>query len=162
MRAPIGYLDCGPGKPKTIDPDRGPLVRLAFTLYATGEYTLRQLALLLGNLGLRNRRGGRVSVNGLSCLLRNPFYMGFARIRTRDHLYRGLHEPLVSHEVFFRVEKRLRSRLWPRRIPSGYLFSRKLRCVTCTRRRIVCQGGIEHDLVLLPALTGSGPSVSST
>lgn len=41
--APIGYLDKGKGKPKEIDPEKGPLVRLAFTWYATGDYTLRKL-----------------------------------------------------------------------------------------------------------------------
>jgi site-specific DNA recombinase len=136
MRAPVGYLDCGPGKPKAIDPDRGPLVRLAFTWYASGEYTLRELQILLENLGLRNRRGGRVSVNGLSHLLRNPFYMGFIRLRTKGHLYCGLHEPIVSRELFFKVQDHLRSRLWPRRRTLGHRFSRKLRCATCTRALI--------------------------
>jgi site-specific DNA recombinase len=34
--APIGYLNKGKGTPKEIDPEKGPLVRLAFTWYATG------------------------------------------------------------------------------------------------------------------------------
>lgn len=49
----MGYLDCGPDKPKVIDPDRGLLVRLAFIWYASGKYSLRELGLLLGDLGLR-------------------------------------------------------------------------------------------------------------
>jgi site-specific DNA recombinase len=43
LAAPVGYLDQGGGKPKTIDPVRGPLVRQAFELYATGLWTLHSL-----------------------------------------------------------------------------------------------------------------------
>lgn len=79
--APIGYLDRGRGKPKEIDPEKGPLVRLAFTWYATGEYTLRKLNALLFGLGLRNRHGVPMGLSGLSHLLRNPF----SRIRGPRH-----------------------------------------------------------------------------
>src|SRR6185437_14313254 len=41
--APVGYLNHGGGKQKTIDPEKGPLVRKAFLLYATGNYTIRTL-----------------------------------------------------------------------------------------------------------------------
>jgi DNA invertase Pin-like site-specific DNA recombinase len=37
----IGYLDAGAGKPKTIDPKKGPLVKRLFELYATGAYAPR-------------------------------------------------------------------------------------------------------------------------
>src|ERR1044072_6581539 len=65
MNAPLGYLDNGPGKVKTIDPERGPLIRRAFELYATGRYTLRTLADEMYSLGLRGRKGNRVCVNSL-------------------------------------------------------------------------------------------------
>src|SRR5258708_5506598 len=55
MQAPIGYLDCGAGKPKTIDPVKGPLARRAFELYASGRYTLRTLKEELHRQGLKNR-----------------------------------------------------------------------------------------------------------
>src|SRR5436305_1105283 len=40
MPAPLGYLDQGKGKPKAIDPVQSPLVREAFSLYASGQYSL--------------------------------------------------------------------------------------------------------------------------
>jgi DNA invertase Pin-like site-specific DNA recombinase len=69
--APVGYLDCGGGKAKVRDPERAPLVQLAFEWYATGHYSLHRLNQFLFDLGLRNRTGGRVRLNGLSYLLRN-------------------------------------------------------------------------------------------
>lgn len=52
---------------KVMDPEKGPLVRLAFT-YATGDYTFRKLNALLFDLRLRNRFGGRLTLSGLSHL----------------------------------------------------------------------------------------------
>src|SRR5713226_4548043 len=43
LRAPIGYLDQGKAKPKTLDPVKGPLVRKAFELYATARYSFETL-----------------------------------------------------------------------------------------------------------------------
>src|SRR5207253_10483655 len=40
MPAPVGYLNVGPGMPKAVDPVKGPLVRQAFDLYASGKYSL--------------------------------------------------------------------------------------------------------------------------
>ena len=34
MPAPVGYINCGAGKPKEVDPVRGPLIRSVFELYA--------------------------------------------------------------------------------------------------------------------------------
>ncbi len=97
--APVGYLDRGAGKAKEIDPEKGPLIRLAFTWYATGEYTLRKLSALLYHMGLRNRAGGKVTTSGLSSFLRNPFYIGQIHLRSRNQLYPGVHQPIVTKEL---------------------------------------------------------------
>ena len=112
--APVGYLDSGKARPKRIDPERAPLIRLAFEWYASGNYTLRQLRDHLEYLGLRNRAGDVVTTSGLSWLLRNRFYMGFMHLKSKDHLYPGAHEPIITKELFFKVQERLKSRLWPR------------------------------------------------
>src|SRR6266487_2331930 len=68
LQAPIGYLDQGSGKAKTIDAEKGPLVRKAFELYATARYSLETLGPELHRMGLRNHNGGRVTRTGLSTL----------------------------------------------------------------------------------------------
>ena len=55
LKAPIGYLDNGGGKPKTIDPIRGSLVRKAFELYASGNYSIRSLMREMHNRGLNSQ-----------------------------------------------------------------------------------------------------------
>ncbi|HEV7766397.1 MAG TPA: recombinase family protein [Thermoanaerobaculia bacterium] len=133
LGAPIGYLDRGGGKAKVIDPERGWLVKLAFVSYASGDYTLRKLAEFLAGLGLRNRRGNPVTLSGLSHFLRNPFYMGYIKFGDKRELYQGLHEPLITKELFFRVQERLRVRIAPRKLHHRFKYSRMLKCLTCNR-----------------------------
>jgi site-specific DNA recombinase len=131
LGAPLGYLDHGGGKVKTIDPEKGWFVQFAFSAYASGEYTLRRLAASLSELGLRNRREKDLTLSGLSHLLRNPFYMGYIRFGDKKELFRGLHEPLVSKEIFFKVQSHLKNRVWPRRMHHRFKYSRRLRCLSC-------------------------------
>jgi hypothetical protein len=54
--APIGFLNRNPNL--VVDPERGPLIRLAFEMLATGNYTTTDAVLkLVTSLGLRTRRG---------------------------------------------------------------------------------------------------------
>src|SRR5438105_3031526 len=101
--APIGYLDCGAGKPKSVDPVRGPLIRQLFDRYAMGTYTLRMLADEGVELGLRNRNGNPVRLTQVHTVLRNPFYAGILR-SSRFGIFPGAHEPLVTRATFDRVQ----------------------------------------------------------
>src|ERR1017187_5779496 len=59
LQAPLGYLDQGGGKSKTIDPVMGPLIRRAFELYGTAQYNLENLGKELYRLGFRSRGDGQ-------------------------------------------------------------------------------------------------------
>lgn len=90
--AKLGYLNVRIPKPEggeirtvAIDPKRAPLVRLAFELYATGDYTLADLSEELYDRGLRTRttprrQAKRVSINKLSMMLKDRYYLGFVSI----------------------------------------------------------------------------------
>jgi len=136
FRAPIGYVDTGRGKVKTIDPIRGPLIRAAFELYSTGRFTLETLRHELGRRGLRNRDCGTITVNGLSTVLNNPFYIGLIRIRARSESYNGKHAPLVSVELWRRVQDRLTSRFPVRLLKHDFTLRGLFRCALCQRHLI--------------------------
>ena len=129
--APIGYLDQGSAKLKSPDPKSAHLIRLAFQLYRTGEYSLPQLAQELYRRGLRNRTGTRVTVNGIATILRNPFYVGLMRIRKTGNTYPGNHEPLVSVDIFRDVQEVLEGKRVNRINRRLLVFSRLVRCRTC-------------------------------
>lgn len=131
MPARTGYLDQGKGLPKVIDPVHGPLVKEVFLLYATGKWSLTALASHLYELGLRNKRGGRVSLNGLSTILHNPFYTGLIRIHKTGELYAGRHEPLVSKRLFDQAQAILSGKNVERKHRHSFLFRKHVVCARC-------------------------------
>jgi site-specific DNA recombinase len=131
LPAPVGYLDRGAGKPKAIDPVKGPLVRRVFELYATGRYNLHTLQAEVHRLGLKNRRGGEISINGLSTVLRNPFYIGLIRVQSRKEIYEGAHDPLVKKSLFDQVQRVLDGKLSARPMRHDFLLRRTVRCKSC-------------------------------
>jgi DNA invertase Pin-like site-specific DNA recombinase len=131
LPAPIGYVDRGKGNPKEPDPVKAPLVRKAFTLYASGQYNLDTLTEEMYRLGLRNRRGSRVSRNGLSVILNNPFYIGLVRLRRTGETFAGSHQPLISKALFDQVQRLLNARTPERSQRHDFLFRRLLTCRHC-------------------------------
>ncbi len=103
--APLGYLNNGGGKPKTICPIKGPQVREAFRLYASGEHSIRSLVSTLAKTGLRTKAGKTLSKQSVEALLRNPFYCGLIVVQTTGETFPGQHEPLIDISTFRRVQE---------------------------------------------------------
>jgi site-specific DNA recombinase len=96
-----------------IDPVRGPLMQWAFESYAGGEWTIRTLLEELTVRGLTSTPGPKtpakpLGISNLQRLLRHPYYMGI--VRYRGVLYPGKHEPLVSPEMWQKVQELLAAR----------------------------------------------------
>jgi site-specific DNA recombinase len=133
LPAPRGYVDCGEGMPKEIDPVDGPLVRQAFDLYATRNYGLHDLRFEMARRGLRSRTGKPLALDSISRLLHNPFYIGLIRIKRTGETFEGIHKPLVSKRVFDGVQDILAGRLYPRVQKHRFLFRRLVKCEACGR-----------------------------
>lgn len=132
LPAPIGYLDRGKGKPKDIDPIRGPLVRQAFDLYATGKFGLKTLQREMKKRALVSGRSGKaLSLSGISKMLNNTFYTGLIHIKRTNETFNGVHEPLITKSLFDRVQAILKGKLVLRFHKHQYLFRRLVRCATC-------------------------------
>jgi site-specific DNA recombinase len=131
LPAPLGYIDRGKGKCKDPDPVKAPLVRKAFELYSTGQFNLYSLLDEIHRLGLRNKGGGKVTRTGVSVMLNNPFYIGLIRLRRTGETFAGAHEPLISKQLFDRVQRILNDRTPTRTILHAFVFRRLLRCKSC-------------------------------
>ena len=117
-KAPIGYLNvrektAGKEIAKVIlDPGRALLVREAFRLYATGEYSIPELQATMHAKGLTSpyarRPGAPVSVSKLAELLVNPFYLGV--VQWGGVRYPGQQKALIPKRLFDRVQETLRAR----------------------------------------------------
>ena len=128
---PIGYLPSGPDKIKQVDPIQGKLIKKCFELYGTGEWTIRNMAIHMANLGLKTTRGHQLDKNGLSRLLRNPFYVGIMKVKSRS--YPGNHDKLVSPKLFERVQQILQRKQHKQSYRHYYLFKGLLKCGYCGR-----------------------------
>ena len=136
LRAPVGYVDRGRGCVKEFDPINGPLVRQAFELYATGDYPFHALQAELQRRGLRGRKGNTISLNGLTTMLNNPFYMGLIHIRKTGEVFEGAHPPLVTKALYDEVQSVLRGNRIGIPYKHDFLFRRLVRCEGCGRSLI--------------------------
>ncbi len=143
--APLGYLnlrELGGGRQVArivADPDRAPLVTMAFEHYATGEWTLQRLAGELAHRGLTNR-GSRakppaaITWQGLAKVLANPAYVGIVEWNGVRHP--ATHQPLTTAETFRRVQELLAARAarGTRERKHPHFLKGLLHCGVCGRR----------------------------
>ncbi|MEV0772767.1 recombinase family protein [Nocardia salmonicida] len=117
-QAPLGYLnvmlqteDGRKIRTVEIDPVRGPLVRQAFELYATGDYSTLDVEEVMKTRGLLTRRSPKriaqpVTHKAWAKMFRNRYYVGIVTYKGQEEIP-GRHEPLVDEVVFERVQRLL-------------------------------------------------------
>ncbi|HEY0427478.1 MAG TPA: recombinase family protein [Pyrinomonadaceae bacterium] len=129
--AVIGYLDAGKGNPKRIDKIQAPLIKQAFELYSRGNIGLIRLADLMYEKGFRNKNGKKVTINGLSTILHNPFYIGVIRIEKTGEMFAGKHEPIISKALFDQVQAVFEGKNIPKSVKHFFVFRRQVFCAKC-------------------------------
>lgn len=126
--SPIGYIDHGSDR-KTFDPERAPIIKRIFELYATGEWSFRQLATWARENGLttkpmRSRRSRAEILAGkentseqvprtitgksIENILSNPFYIG--KLKYKSSVIDGVHPSLIDAQLFYKVQTVLKQR----------------------------------------------------
>jgi site-specific DNA recombinase len=153
--SPVGYLDKGSDN-KPFDPERALLVKRIFELYATGSWSMHQLAKWAREQGLTKRPVRRkrtyeeiannvdlasipkisrpVDHKSIEYILKNPFYIGKIKIGDR-YEDSAAHEPLIDTALFLRVQEVLKKR----RVSVVYLdkpfytYRELSRCAFCDR-----------------------------
>lgn len=119
-RAKLGYLNIRAEQDGRLfntiglDEKRAPLVRKAFQLYSSGDYSLDALADTMTDLGLTTRPSARspraqpVGTSKLHQLLRDPYYAGWVTVD--GQLVTGRHEALITQSLFDRVQTVMEAR----------------------------------------------------
>ncbi|WP_284126421.1 recombinase family protein [Parerythrobacter aestuarii] len=155
FRAPIGYLDNGRGKPKTLDPERAPLVKRAFELYATRSHSLRTLRAELNRQGLTGRNGRALTMNGLMTMLNNPFYTGVIHIKRTGRTYKGIHERLITTKLFERVQEIKSGKSGPKVTRHNHIYQGLFRCAHCNGAMVpeLQKGRVYYRCKTVPCIT---------
>ena len=104
-KQPVGYLKKNTkGGVIRIDNDKKHYIKQAFDLYATGIFSLDGVGRELAKYGFVNSLGKPYPKKRIEDILKNPIYMG--KVPYEGELYDGKHEPIISEELFYRVQLR--------------------------------------------------------
>ena len=147
-KAPLGYVNVR-GRDEhgrevrtvALDEERAPLIRLAFTEYATGQWTTKRLAAHLHDRGLTTvptvrKPAKAVSGAQLHRMLRHPYYKGTISFQGVE--YAGAHEPLVDEETWSQVQAVLDShRFGERERRHNHHLKTTVYCGLCGARLLV-------------------------
>ncbi len=128
--APVGYVNDGKGK-ILIDEAAAPLVKKLYVLCAEGKHTLDELKKLATAFGLVSKRCKRpLVVSNVHRILTNAFYYGV--FFYKGELFQGAHEPIITKELFDKVQDVLKFRSKPTLYKNRYFaFRGLLRCGEC-------------------------------
>ena len=102
-KPPIGYINDPKTRAVIVDPERAPLVVKMFEAYATGRYTSAQIKELVTAWGLRTFNGLTLPLSKVLWTLDHIFYTGVFRFN--GEIYEGKHTPLISRELYQRVQE---------------------------------------------------------
>ncbi len=101
--APIGYINDLRTKKIAIDQRKTLIVKAAFELYAKDQSRLEDIGEFFKSHGLISRGNKLFKRDKISYLLSNPIYCGLFRFG--GELYQGKHEPIVSKQLFDKVQE---------------------------------------------------------
>lgn len=104
--APLGYLNAQePGTKRKIivpDPARAHLVKELFERYASGLESYQSLTKWAKKNGLVSKKNKPLPKSAIEQILKHPAYCGIIRWNGKESV--GIHEPLVSREVWNRAK----------------------------------------------------------
>ena len=132
--APLGYVNVTDKKGRKVivpDPERADSIARLFKFYVKPDRSLNDVVRLTQAIGLDNRNGRTPSRSAIHKILRNPVYKGI--VRWRNHLYRGIHDPLVDPNLWQKVQWKLTGGKCQKssRERNSFVFSGLIKCRVC-------------------------------
>lgn len=132
--APLGYMNRAFGGVKDIiiDPERAPIIKEMFERVANNGNSGRKIKQWLDTC-LTSRQGKKIHLSLVFLMLRNPFYYGeFEYPVGSGRWYKGSHEPIITKEIFDKVQKKLnipfKKTKWGTKI---FTFKNMFKCASC-------------------------------
>ena len=142
--APMGYS--GQDGYAVKNPETFSAIQLAWELMATGTKSLREMAKILNDQGIMDKRKGHkdapIRAQTLSGIFRNKFYAGKVVSKKYGMEVQGQHAPMVTEEVFYRVQAILDGR---NRNAAPAISRRSLESVDFPLRRIIICNNCNHS-----------------
>ena len=131
----------------------GQLEKVCGPPVTTGEYSLKVLTKKAVAAGLTNRTGGgALARSRIHQVLQNPIYHG--EFYWLGQLHRGLHKPIISRDLYDRVQAVFAAANHPRHTKRRHAFAG---LVTCGRCVCAFTAEIKKGLYAYYHCTGHGP-----
>lgn len=104
---PPGYMTVGQNGKKihVLDPKTAPLMKRVFEFYDQHNQSILSTAGEMKRLGIVTSKGRPYYKSQVQRILSNPFYIGINQFSGKD--YPGLQEPIISKELFARVQQKM-------------------------------------------------------
>jgi len=132
--APTGYLnerDRDKRCQMYVDPIRAPIIKSVFEKVGSG-WSGRKVYQWLNEINFTTKTDHRLLLGNLYIILRNPFYTGdFEYPRKSGNWYHGKHEPLVTKELFEKVQKTIADNSIAKTNSKEFAFTKLIRCGHC-------------------------------
>lgn len=134
--APMGYLNEKRIDRKGhvyIDPDRGHVIRKMFEKVAYEKWTGRKLYHWLKfELNFKTPNGNKgLTLSNVYLILQNEFYYGTFEYPKKSGLwYKGIHEPLITKDLFDLVQQQVKSQII-RNTDKEFAFTKLMECGLC-------------------------------
>ncbi|MCX6786098.1 MAG: recombinase family protein [Candidatus Komeilibacteria bacterium] len=133
--APMGYLNENrrdkPGS-VIIDPERAPIVKQMFEKFGNDGWSGRKIYTWLKETKFTTKNNKEFGLGNLYLMLRKSFYYGIFEYPQGSHQwYQGQHQPIITKELFDKVQTRLGEAKDPKTYDKEFAFTRLLTCGLC-------------------------------
>ena len=130
---PYGYSR--QDKKLIINPKEAEIIKSIFEKYLETQ-SLSAVYKFLKEKGIKNRVGKNFSKTNIAHILRNVVYIG--KVKNRDKIFQGIHEPIVSEEIFALAQKIHKQKLKNFRVYKNFLFGGLVQCEECGSKMTSC------------------------
>lgn len=133
--APTGYLNEKHVDKKCqcrIDPKRAPVIKQIFEKVANEQWSGRKVFRWLLDVGFKTKNDKPLVLGNVYLILRNPFYYGeFEYPVNSGNWYTGKHTPIISKELFDKVQMTLNENFVPKTESKEFAFTKLIKCGYC-------------------------------
>ncbi len=107
--APIGYINRSYNgvKEMVLDEERAPIIKEMFERSGLLGQSGRTIKDWLDSSGFKTKAGKQLSLSQIYRILTNPFYYGYFKYPEDGPLYKGLHTPVITKELYDNVRARI-------------------------------------------------------
>src|SRR4030042_5144710 len=124
--APLGYLNNPITRGIDFDKKKTLLIKKMFKVYATGNYTLKEMSEWCKKSGFKSNLDNDISPGQVQTTLQNIFYIGL--MKYKGEVFEGTHKPLIPKKLFDKVQEVLKQRGKPQKIKHNFAFLGLMKC----------------------------------